>query len=123
MALGEFISAFDSVSADLERMWKGYKEGRGGAREAGVRDLVSWLESTWTTVLTRLQSKLVEIGFSGLMQLLLKLVQDGTGKTCDPENMIRHGELICVDGCALEANDQARHHLLITFRLCRPCSR
>lgn len=41
MALGEFISAFDSVSADLERMWKGYKEGRGGAREAGVRDLVS----------------------------------------------------------------------------------
>lgn len=41
MALGEFISAFESVSADLERMWKGYKEGRGGAREAGVRDLVS----------------------------------------------------------------------------------
>lgn len=41
MALGEFTTAFESVSADLERMWKGYKEGRGGSREAGVRDLVS----------------------------------------------------------------------------------
>ena len=41
MALGEFTNAFDSVAADLERMYRGFKEGRGGAREAGVRDLVS----------------------------------------------------------------------------------
>lgn len=43
MALSEFTNAFDSVAADLERMYKGFKEGRGGAREAGVRDLVSLL--------------------------------------------------------------------------------
>jgi hypothetical protein len=41
MALGEFFGAMDAVIGDLERMWKGFKEGRGGAREAGVRDLVS----------------------------------------------------------------------------------
>lgn len=41
MALGEFTNAFDSVAADLERMYRGFKEGRGGAREAGVWDLVS----------------------------------------------------------------------------------
>lgn len=41
MALGEFFGAMDAVTGDLERMWKGFKEGRGGAREAGVRDLVS----------------------------------------------------------------------------------
>jgi hypothetical protein len=43
MALSEFTNAFDSVAADLERMYRGFKEGRGGAREAGVRDLVSTL--------------------------------------------------------------------------------
>jgi exocyst complex protein 7 len=43
MALSEFTNAFDSVAADLERMYRGFKEGRGGAREAGVRDLVSML--------------------------------------------------------------------------------
>jgi hypothetical protein len=43
MALSEFTNAFDSVAADLERMYRGFKEGRGGAREAGVRDLVSIL--------------------------------------------------------------------------------
>ena len=41
MALGEYFAAMDSVMADLERMWKGLVDGRGGAREAGVRDLVS----------------------------------------------------------------------------------
>jgi hypothetical protein len=40
MSLGEFFSSLDAVVGDLERMWKGFKEGRGGAREAGVRDLV-----------------------------------------------------------------------------------
>jgi len=41
MALGEYGGAMDVVVGDLERMWKGFVEGRGGAREAGVRDLVS----------------------------------------------------------------------------------
>jgi len=45
MASSEFTNAFDSVAADLERMYRGFKEGRGGAREAGVRDLVSRLVS------------------------------------------------------------------------------
>lgn len=41
MALGEYFSALDGVIDDLERMYKGLMEGRGGAREAGVKDLVS----------------------------------------------------------------------------------
>lgn len=41
MALGEFFSALDKVIDDLEMMYKGLMEGRGGAREAGVKDLVS----------------------------------------------------------------------------------
>ena len=40
MALGEYNAAMDAVVGDLEGMWRGYKEGRGGAREAGIRDLV-----------------------------------------------------------------------------------
>jgi hypothetical protein len=51
MALREFTNAFDSVAADLERMYKGFKEGRGGAREAGVRDLVCQLWSLWSVML------------------------------------------------------------------------
>lgn len=45
MALGEYGGALDAVIGDLERMWKGFVDGRGGAREAGVRDLVS--NSPW----------------------------------------------------------------------------
>lgn len=41
MALGEYFSALDGVIDDLERMYRGLMEGRGGAREAGVKDLVS----------------------------------------------------------------------------------
>lgn len=41
MALGEFFSALDKVIDDLEMMYEGLMEGRGGAREAGVKDLVS----------------------------------------------------------------------------------
>jgi hypothetical protein len=41
MALGEYFTALDGVIGDLERMWKGLTEGRGGAREAGIKDLVS----------------------------------------------------------------------------------
>jgi exocyst complex protein 7 len=52
MALSEFTNAFGSVAADLERMYRGFKEGRGGAREAGVRDLVSFLPA-------RVYSKLI----------------------------------------------------------------
>jgi len=43
MALGEYNAAMDSTVGDLERMWKGFSEGRGGVREAGVRDLVGLL--------------------------------------------------------------------------------
>ena len=43
MALGEYFTALDSIIGDLERMWKGFMDGKGGAREAGVRDLVSLL--------------------------------------------------------------------------------
>lgn len=92
MALGEFTNAFDSVAADLERMYKGFKEGRGGAREAGVRDLVSLPRSAMELSLIQ-QSKLVEVGFTGLMQLFMKLAREGTGKLCDPDAMIRQGEL------------------------------
>ena len=91
MALSEFTIAFDSVAADLERMYKGFKEGRGGAREAGVRDLVSILAAR--CLCAELQSKLVEVGFTGLMQLFMKLAREGTGKLCDPDAMIRHGQL------------------------------
>jgi len=45
MALGEYFNALEGVIGDLERMWKGFTEGRGGAREAGVRDLVGFLSS------------------------------------------------------------------------------
>lgn len=45
VSLKEFFSAMDNIVADLERMWKGFQEGRGGAREAGIRDLVSFVDS------------------------------------------------------------------------------
>jgi exocyst complex protein 7 len=44
MALSEYFTALDGVIGDLERMWRGVLDGRGGAREAGVRDLVRFLE-------------------------------------------------------------------------------
>jgi len=94
MALGEFTNAFDSVAADLERMYRGFKEGRGGAREAGVRDLVSLPWRIWLEILLTNKSKLVEVGFTGLMQLFMKLAREGTGKLCDPDAMIRQGQLI-----------------------------
>lgn len=75
MALSEFSGAMDSVVADLERMAKGLREGRGGAREAGVRDL----------------SKLVEVGVEGLVGLVVKLVQEGT-RTVDVHDLLERGE-------------------------------
>lgn len=76
MALSEFTSAMDSVIADLERMAKGLRDGRGGAREAGVRDL----------------SRLVEVGAEGLVGLIAKLVQEGS-KTLDVQDMLDRGAL------------------------------
>ncbi|GFZ46609.1 hypothetical protein JCM24511_03829 [Saitozyma sp. JCM 24511] len=75
MALGEFFGAMDAVTGDLERMWKGFKEGRGGAREAGVRDL----------------SALVEVGFSGIAQLFLKIAREGMGRTYEIDHMLSSG--------------------------------
>jgi exocyst complex protein 7 len=42
LSLTEYFTALDGVIEDLERMWKGLQEGRGGTREAGVKDLVGW---------------------------------------------------------------------------------
>ncbi|WVQ78246.1 hypothetical protein IAT38_000329 [Cryptococcus sp. DSM 104549] len=75
MSLGEYFGALDGVVEDLERMWKGLVEGRGGAREAGVADL----------------SKLVETGFSGMVQLLLKLAKDGQGRIFDVDTLLNNG--------------------------------
>ncbi|WWC61383.1 uncharacterized protein I303_103966 [Kwoniella dejecticola CBS 10117] len=75
MALNEYFTAIDGVILDLERMYKGLMEGRGGAREMGVKDL----------------SNLVEIGFSGMTQLFLKLSKDGMGKTVDAESVLNNG--------------------------------
>jgi exocyst complex protein 7 len=44
MALGEFYTALDGVVGDLERMWSALQEGRGGAREAAIKDLVGHLD-------------------------------------------------------------------------------
>lgn len=76
MALGEYFSALDSVVADLERMWRGLIEGRGGAREAGVKDL----------------STLVDVGLGGLVQLFLQIVRDGASRLLDPDNLIASGK-------------------------------
>ncbi|WWD15716.1 hypothetical protein CI109_100138 [Kwoniella shandongensis] len=75
MSLGEYFNALDGVVGDLERMWRGLIEGRGGAREAGVKDL----------------SKLVEIGFSGMVQLFLKISREGTGRTIDVDVLLSSG--------------------------------
>lgn len=82
MALSEFTGAMDSVVADLERMAKGLREGRGGAREAGVRDL----------------SKLVEVGVEGLVGLVVKLVQEGT-RTIDVHDLLERGEFCTFSNC------------------------
>ncbi|OCF55156.1 hypothetical protein L486_07267 [Kwoniella mangroviensis CBS 10435] len=75
MALGEYFTAMDGVILDLDRMYKGLMEGRGGAREAGVKDL----------------SNLVEIGFSGMTQLFMKISKDGMGKVVDAEALLSNG--------------------------------
>jgi hypothetical protein len=38
------------------------------------------------------QSKLVEVGFGGLVQLLLKMSNDGMGRTFEPEQLLETGE-------------------------------
>ncbi|WVQ98552.1 hypothetical protein IAU59_005678 [Kwoniella sp. CBS 9459] len=75
MSLNEYFNALDGVVGDLERMWKGLMEGRGGAREAGVKDL----------------SHLVEIGFQGMTHLFLKLSREGMGKTVDADSLLASG--------------------------------
>ncbi|EIW68795.1 hypothetical protein M231_06865 [Tremella mesenterica] len=75
VSLNEYFSALDSVRGDLERMWKGLREGKGGTREAGVKDM----------------SKLVQVGFEGLSQLLLKIAREGTARTFDPAALLTSG--------------------------------
>lgn len=98
MALGEYFSAMDSVTGDLERMYKGLVDGRGGAREAGVKDL----------------SRLVEIGLEGLVGLALRLVGEGSGgRWMNVEDLLNTGEyqvihrtsMICLEGVVLETGD------------------
>ena len=43
MSLGEYFTALDGVIRDLEVLWKQVQDGRGGSREAGVKDLASIL--------------------------------------------------------------------------------
>jgi hypothetical protein len=74
MAFGEFAGAMDSVVGDLERMAKGLRDGRGGAREAGVRDL----------------SRLVEVGVEGLVGLIDKLVKEGS-RSLDVHDLLERG--------------------------------
>lgn len=83
MALGEYFSAMDSVTGDLERMYKGLIEGRGGAREAGVKDL----------------SRLVEVGLAGLVGLLLRLVGEGSGgRWTNTDDLVNTGEYLVLLG-------------------------
>jgi hypothetical protein len=56
-----------------------------------------------------IQSKLVEVGFSGLMQLFLKLAREGTGKTCDPDSMIRQGKLANTETLLVIDKKELRH--------------
>jgi hypothetical protein len=63
---------------------------------------------------------LVEVGFTGLMQLFMKLAREGTGKLCDPDAMIRHGQLFPPILLKEELIVQAHRHLQITSRLYRP---
>ena len=51
MALGEYGAAMEAVIGDLERMWRGFVDGRGGVREAGVRDLVRQRIALWSPLL------------------------------------------------------------------------
>lgn len=92
MALGEYFTAMDGVIGDLERMWKGFTAGRGGAREAGVRDLVRAFADFGAEVLLKPKSKLVEVGFGGLVALFLKLSNEGVNKPFDPEHFLEAGK-------------------------------
>ena len=42
MSLNEYFTALDGVIRDLEVLWKAFTSGRGGARESGVKELVSF---------------------------------------------------------------------------------
>jgi hypothetical protein len=50
--------------------------GRGGAREAGVKDL----------------SALVDVGLGGLVQLFLQIAKDGMSRMLDPDQLIASGK-------------------------------
>ncbi|WVO16993.1 hypothetical protein L204_104679 [Cryptococcus depauperatus] len=75
MALGEYFGVLDSVIDDLERMYKGLMEGRGGARDAGVKEL----------------TQLLEASFQKMVQLFLRLSKDGMGRTFDVEILLSRG--------------------------------
>lgn len=47
---------------------------------------------TLTRVRLTVQSKLVEVGFGGLVQLFLKISSDGMGKLFDPEHLLETGQ-------------------------------
>ncbi|ORX34454.1 Cullin repeat-like-containing domain protein [Kockovaella imperatae] len=75
MSLGEYFSALASVIRDLETIWKQVQEGRGGSREAGIKDL----------------SRLVEVGFQGLVQLFIKQSREGQGRMFEPDSILQNG--------------------------------
>lgn len=72
MSVGEYFSALKIVIGDLEQMYKGLNEGRGGAREQGVTDL----------------GNSVEDAFTQLTNLLVKKVRDTMPRAFDPNTLV-----------------------------------
>ena len=42
---------------------------------------------------SNVQSKLVEVGFGGLVQLFLQMSEDGMGRMFEPEQLLQTGEI------------------------------
>ncbi|BEI87205.1 hypothetical protein CcaverHIS002_0705510 [Cutaneotrichosporon cavernicola] len=72
MSLKEYFGALKAVIGDLEPMYQGLQEGRGGTREQKVAEL----------------SALLEDGFSRLVELLISRVKETMPRPFDPEHLI-----------------------------------
>lgn len=72
MSVAEYFSALKVVITDLEQMYKGLSEGRGGAREQGVNEL----------------SDIVEDAFTRLTGLLVQKVRDTMPRPFDPKTLV-----------------------------------
>ncbi|GMK59487.1 hypothetical protein CspeluHIS016_0800930 [Cutaneotrichosporon spelunceum] len=72
MNLKEYFAALKAVIADLEPMYQGLQEGRGGTREQKVAEL----------------SSLLEDGFTRLVELLIARTRETMPRPFDPERLI-----------------------------------